>query len=109
MRETDAARLKALGLIEEMDGLLIPTDRGKETRHRKSPRVATNSSTATEAPQAGRSEGCLLCRTPTGFPNRSVEYRYRAAEALTKAKGAADDKSRAEFLQVAEVWKRMAE
>jgi hypothetical protein len=41
-------------------------------------------------------------------PNRASEYRARAEEVRAKAKAVTNEKARAELLQVADVWERMA-
>jgi hypothetical protein len=41
-------------------------------------------------------------------PNRAKDYRNRAEAARAKAISATDDKTRAEQLQVADIWERMA-
>jgi hypothetical protein len=41
-------------------------------------------------------------------PNRSAEYRARAAEARVKAEETSDAEARKTLLQIADTWERMA-
>lgn len=107
VRQAEAERLITLGLVQTADRLLIPTGRGLELLQIEKP--------ATAKPAGQRR--LKRRRLPFGNgasdgfnpPDRSVDYRKRAEKAREKAARTTDDNLRAQLLQIAETWERMAE